>query len=154
MTPLPQRWTPSVAADGRSRGTSTRMPTTAGSTRRIWEGSGDTWRGSRRRSASRGAAAAGRIRPSRATAAQAIDGRGQRLLEARGGRPAERADLAGVEGVAAIVPGPVGHRRDEALRLAEQAQDPAGQGHVLHFRGAAVIVDLAGHALAEDEVDR
>ena len=73
MTPLPQRSTPSVAADGRSRGTSTRMPTTAGSTRRIWEGSGDIWRGIEAAVgvAGRGAAAAGRIRPSRATAAQA-----------------------------------------------------------------------------------
>src|SRR5258705_478955 len=67
MTPLPARSAPSVAADGRSGSTSTRMPTTAGSTRRTWLGSGETWEGSRRRSTSRGAAggAAGKATPPR-----------------------------------------------------------------------------------------
>src|SRR4030095_3720972 len=70
MTPLPQRSVPSVAADGRSPSPATRMPTTAGSTRRIWEASGETWRGSGRGARSDGAAvvSARRRRPSRAGA--------------------------------------------------------------------------------------
>src|SRR5262245_28911969 len=164
MTPLPQRSVPSVAADGRSRSTSTRMPTTAGSTRRIWEASGETWRGSGRRSRSEGAAdiSAGSSRPSRAIAigpvsardtalprgvlglvvlterarldrlpprlvpAVPLDGRGERGVEAGARRPAERLDLARVERVAAVVAGPVGDRRDQALGLAEQGEDPPG----------------------------
>src|SRR5512134_2436694 len=138
------------------------MPTTAGATRRTCEGSGETSRGSWRRSLSRGAAPAGtgRSRLSRDTAAQRLsardmrsprgvlrlvvlpegsgldglpprlvravplDRRGQRGVEARGGRPAERADLGGVERVAPVVARAIGHRGDEALRLAEQGQDP------------------------------
>src|SRR6195256_2489881 len=154
MTPLPARLTPSVAADGRSDSTSTRMPTTAGSTRRTWLGSGDTREGSRRRSTSRGAAGAtvekattssaiaiqvsperpmpttsprimpeppaegagptsgpGRVLglvvlaeragldrlPPRLVGAVPLHGRGERVVEGRGGGPAERADLGGVE---------------------------------------------------------
>src|ERR1700730_11024297 len=58
MTPLPARLTPSVAADGRSGSTSTRMPTTAGSTRRTWVGSGGSREGPRGTPTSRGGAEA------------------------------------------------------------------------------------------------
>src|SRR6266704_4269088 len=46
MTPLPQRWAPSVAADGRSGGTSTWMPMMDGATRSMCDGSTDTRLGS------------------------------------------------------------------------------------------------------------
>src|SRR3989442_2053640 len=46
MTPLPQRWAPSVAAEGRSGGTSTWRPMMDGATRSMWDGSTDTRFGS------------------------------------------------------------------------------------------------------------
>src|SRR5512143_2157002 len=209
MTPLPQRSVPSVAADGRSGSTSTRMPTTAGSTRRTWLGRGDTRDGSRRRSTSRGAASPipGRPTPSRATAIQASTGhmpttsprimpepagrpgatsgpgrvlglvvlaerarldrlpprlvgaiplhrRGERGVEARGRGPAEGGDLGRVERVAAIVPGSVGDRLDEAHRLAEQREDPVGQGDVLHLGPPPDVFDSRPPPPAEAPIQR
>src|SRR4029453_19618069 len=76
-TPPPQRWVAGGAAGGRSASPPTRMPTTAGSTRRIWEASGETWRGSGRGARSDGAAmvSARRSRPSRAAAVSPIHAR-------------------------------------------------------------------------------
>src|SRR4030095_10710367 len=163
MTPLPQRSVPSVAADGRSASTSTRMPTTAGSTRRIWESRGESCRGAGRGARSDGAAmvSARRSRPSRAAAVSPIHardtalprgvlglvvlaegagldrlpprlvpavplhGRGERGVEGRRRRPAERFDLPGIERVAAVVTGPIRDRLDQALRL-------GGRGAGLH----------------------
>src|SRR4030095_7420814 len=191
MTPLPQRSVPSVAADGRSASTSTRMPTTAGSTRRIWEASGETWRGAgrgarsdgaaivsaRRSSASRAAAVspihardtalprrvlglvvlaedAGLDRlPPRLVPAVPLHGRGERGVEGRRRRPAERLDLPGIERVAAVVTGPIRDRLDQALRLAEQREDLTGQRDVLDLGAAPDVVDLPVAALAQHEVD-
>src|SRR6185436_13543065 len=68
-------------------------------------------------------------------------------------RPAELPELGAVQRVASIVTGAIGHGLDEALGLAGQSQDLAGEGQVLDLVPAAHVVDLAVTALAQDQVD-
>src|SRR5262249_58034458 len=73
--------------------------------------------------------------------------------EGGGGLPAEGGDLAGVERVAPVVSRPIGHGRDEALRLAQEMEHLSREDHVLHLVATADVVDLAVLALADDGDD-
>src|SRR4029450_1408155 len=61
----------------------------------------------------------------------------QRGGEGVAGHPAELPELGAVQRVATVVAGSIGHRLDEALGLAGQPQDFAGQGGGLNPVGAA-----------------
>ena len=67
--------------------------------------------------------------------------------------PAERAQLRRVDRVAAVVAGAVGDVADEVGRRAGQVEDPPHDVHVLALLPADVV-DLAGRALAQHELDR
>ena len=78
----------------------------------------------------------------------------QPLLPLDRGRPAELApQLGGVEDVAAVVAGAVGHDRLERLRLAERGEDPVGDLHDGGLDAAADVVRLAHPAAGEHGVD-
>src|SRR6185503_1830482 len=67
--------------------------------------------------------------------------------------PAERLQLRGVERVAAIVAGTIGHRLDQRVGLADERQDPVRQVHVLDVVAAADVVDLAGRPPLDQQID-
>ena len=81
------------------------------------------------------------------------DGLGQALVEVVGGGPAELADPAGVQRVAPVVAWPVGHELDHVLAGAERGQDAAGQLQVGDLVAAADVVDGAGLAAPQHQVD-
>ncbi len=70
----------------------------------------------------------------------------------RGAQP-ERAQLARVEGVAAVVAGPVLDVAHERLVRAGQLEDARDDLDVLALVVTADVVDLPGRALAQDELD-
>ena len=73
-----------------------------------------------------------------------VDGPGDALLEGDGGLPAQlRDDLAGVDGVPAVVAGPVLDVADQGLGLVEPAQDDLDDLEVRLLVAAADVVDLA-----------
>src|SRR5439155_18808316 len=78
---------------------------------------------------------------------------GERRLERPARMPPERAHLRRVDGLAPVVSGPVGHVRDERLRLPTQPQDAAGQLEVRELVAGADVVDGAWRALPEHEVE-
>ncbi len=70
-----------------------------------------------------------------------------------GAQPSSRAQLGGVEHVAAVVPGPVGHDRLERIGLAQGGEDPVGHLHDRGLDAAADVVRLADPAPREHGVD-
>ena len=62
-------------------------------------------------------------------------------------------DLRGVDGIAQVVPLPVGDVGDEALGLAELAADQAHDVDVAHLVVAADVVHLADAAVVDHKVD-
>src|SRR5262249_54802261 len=68
--------------------------------------------------------------------------------------PAKRLDLARVERVPAVVPGAIGNRTDERVRLAYQAEDAAREIDVPHLVASADVVDLARRPRLDDEIER
>src|SRR6185436_16283424 len=68
-------------------------------------------------------------------------------------RPAERAQTGGVERVTAVVPGSVLHVPGERLVGARQLEDASGEVAVLDLFAAPDVVDAAGLAFAQDELD-
>src|SRR5262245_24619274 len=72
-----------------------------------------------------------------------LDGLPQSLLERHLWGPAGRAQLARVEAVAPVVPGPVGHWLDERAWLAQAVENAVRQLDVHDVVAAADVVDLA-----------
>src|ERR1051325_1429115 len=77
------------------------------------------------------------------------DGFCEAVVERLARPPAQRPQLPGVERIAAIVAGTVGHRLDQRVGLADERQDPVRQVHVLDVVAAADVVDLPGRPLLD-----
>src|SRR3990170_6847272 len=88
--------------------------------------------------------------PPVAAGAVPLDRLGETVLEAPLRPPAERAPPRRVEGVAAVVTGPIGHVADEPRVGARQLEDAARDLDVLELVAAADVVDLARDAFAQD----
>src|SRR3954454_18759580 len=82
-----------------------------------------------------------------------VDRAAQALLERHARRPAERAQPARVEGVAAVVAGTVGHMLQKRRVDAELLDDRVSHVDVEALVAAAHVVRLARLALAEHELD-
>ncbi len=68
--------------------------------------------------------------------------------------PAKRAQLGGVERIAAIVTLPVLHRCDERRGLLKEFQDLVGQIDIFHLVAAADVVHLTVRAALDHAVER
>ena len=82
-----------------------------------------------------------------------VDGGLERLVERALLRPPERGDLGDVDRVAAVVAEAVLDVLDRRLVLAEQREELVDEHPVGRLVAGADVVDLAGRALVEHEVD-
>src|SRR5438034_4027913 len=143
MTPLPARRAPSRCDDGASARAFTRRPTTAGATRRTYEGSGETALGGRRGGDGRVTATAGSAGTRNSTARSAV--RRRRIIGPPGSTVAvlalvPRAELARLQ------------RPPPGLVLAVPAHRRLQRGGERIARRPAELPDLRGiHGVARSE---